>query len=151
MLLCFCGGGNLNNVLVGLNIKKARKEKKLTQQNLADAIGKTESSIRKYEKGIVEVPNSVLQKIAETLSTDLITLIGLDNRNGDDKSSFYDLLKSIGYTIIQDDREHTPFIETLSGEVYALERGDLQKFSEVTEAYIRFTIDTTLAKRKKLK
>ena len=37
-----------NNRLIGDNIRKIRKEKHLTQKELAILIGKTESSIQKY-------------------------------------------------------------------------------------------------------
>ncbi|KXG42648.1 helix-turn-helix domain-containing protein [Tepidibacillus decaturensis] len=63
---------------IGGNIKKARKNKKLTQQELADKIGKTESSIRKYEKGLVQVPTDVLQQIADVLDVKLSELMGWD-------------------------------------------------------------------------
>ncbi|XTR36676.1 helix-turn-helix domain-containing protein [Paraclostridium tenue] len=40
---------------IGANIKKFRKEKGLTQQELADLIGKHSRSIQKYESGDVNV------------------------------------------------------------------------------------------------
>lgn len=55
--------------IVGRNIKQARKNLKMTQPQLAELIGKHESSIRKYEKGLTDVPNEVIQKIAEALNT----------------------------------------------------------------------------------
>ncbi len=55
--------------VVARNIKAARKAKKLTQPQLAELIGRHESSIRKYEKGLTDVPNEVIQKIAEVLDT----------------------------------------------------------------------------------
>ena len=65
----------MNYKLVGANIKKLRKEAKLTQKQLGEQIGKTESSIQKYEKGIVEIPNSVIEKISEVLKTDFDSLV----------------------------------------------------------------------------
>lgn len=40
---------------IGANIKKFRKEKGLTQQELADLIGKATISVRKYESGSVNI------------------------------------------------------------------------------------------------
>ena len=60
-------GVKMNNEAVGQNIKKFRKRKNMTQKDLAVSICRTESSIRKYEKGLVEIPNSVLEQIAERL------------------------------------------------------------------------------------
>jgi len=42
----------MNNEKIGNNIKKWRKLKKLTQQELGEKIDKTLSSIQKYEKGL---------------------------------------------------------------------------------------------------
>lgn len=67
--------GNIDYAFLGNLIKEKRKEKNLTQQGLAEAIGKTESSIRKYEKGLVQIPNDVLSKIAETLGLNLKSLL----------------------------------------------------------------------------
>jgi len=68
----------IDNIRIGINIKKARTNKKLTQQQLADAIDKTESSIRKYEKGLVQVPNDVLQQIGNALDVPIYELMGFD-------------------------------------------------------------------------
>lgn len=60
---------------IGNRIKGARLLNKLTQQELAYKIGKTESSIRKYEKGIVDIPLGVIEELASALkmsSGDLI-------------------------------------------------------------------------------
>lgn len=67
--------------LTGELIKRYRIQNKLTQQELAHKIGKTESSIRKYEKGLVEVPYSVLTLIGKYLKVDPIQLIIKDDVN----------------------------------------------------------------------
>lgn len=59
---------------IGMNIKKYRKGK-FTQQELADKVGKTESSIRKYEKGLVAIPLDVLDKIATALEVTIPDLM----------------------------------------------------------------------------
>lgn len=55
------------NLEIGKRIKRFRKGK-MTQKELADKIGKAESSIRKYEKGLVTIPLDVLQDIAVALN-----------------------------------------------------------------------------------
>ena len=60
---------------IGQSIKQARKRAKLTQQELAEKIGKTESSIRKYEKGLTQIPIAVVDKIATVLNVPIIQLI----------------------------------------------------------------------------
>ena len=57
----------MDYAILGYAIKELRKAKKMTQQELADALGKSKSSIQKYEKGIVEIPNSVIKEILGAL------------------------------------------------------------------------------------
>lgn len=64
------------NKEIGQNIKKYRRKRSMSQQKLANIIGKTESSIRKYEKGLVTIPLNVLEKIASALNTYPYELIG---------------------------------------------------------------------------
>ncbi len=58
---------NENNIYkeFGEKIKKLRKEKKLTQTDLANDLGMTQSSIYKYEKGLRKVSISILKKFAD--------------------------------------------------------------------------------------
>lgn len=69
----------LDSISIGLKIKELRKERRMTQQELADKIGRTESSVRKYEKGLVEIPTAVLDQIADALDTSLQYLIGISD------------------------------------------------------------------------
>lgn len=60
---------------IGKRIKTIRKEMNITQQELADKIGKSKSTIEKYEAGKVEnIPYSTIKDIAIALniSTDKI-------------------------------------------------------------------------------
>lgn len=63
------------NVKIGYYIKKHRKLNHLTQEQLGQAIGKTTSSIQKYESGKTEVPRSVLEKIASVLGLHVLDLL----------------------------------------------------------------------------
>ena len=65
----------MDEKLIGKKIRDARKAKKLTQKELGCKIDKTESSIRKYEKGLVMIPTNVLHKIADVLNLDIVDLI----------------------------------------------------------------------------
>lgn len=63
---------------IGEKIKYFRKMKKMKQQELAEKIGKTESSIRKYEADLVAIPLNVLEQIASALGISVFNLIGFD-------------------------------------------------------------------------
>lgn len=69
----------IDNHSIGNTIKEKRKKKKLTQKELAEAIGKAEISVRKYESGTIQIPNDVLQMIAEALDTTIVELLGWDD------------------------------------------------------------------------
>ena len=71
---------NLNSI-IGYNIKKHRKRQRLTQEQLGKRIGKTTSSIQKYEAGKTEIPRSVLEDIASALNLHLLDIL-------DDTSAF---------------------------------------------------------------
>ena len=64
-----------DNEKIGANIKKFRKEQRYTQKELGKLIGKTESSIQKYESGATEAPRSVLESIASALGLHLLDLL----------------------------------------------------------------------------
>lgn len=66
-----------DNKYIGFKIKELRTQKKITQKQLGKLIGKTESSIQKYECGSVEVPLSVLEKIANVLDVSILTLMDI--------------------------------------------------------------------------
>lgn len=78
---------------VGNNILNLRKSLGLTQEELAQKVGyKSKSTINKIEKGINDIPQSKILKIAEALETSPEQLIGreddTDNNNqSDDKIS----------------------------------------------------------------
>lgn len=68
----------MDNIKIGYNIKKQRKQNKMTQQELGNKIGKTESTIRKYENGSIEVPLSVLDSIAKVFGINPLSLLEYD-------------------------------------------------------------------------
>lgn len=57
------------------NIRKLRKAKKMTQQDLADKIGKGKSTVQKYELGITCPPLDVIRKICVALDCDFHDIV----------------------------------------------------------------------------
>ena len=64
---------------IGLKIKENRKKLKLTQKELGEKIEKTKSSIQKYEKGLTQIPNDVLEKLADVFQMSVFELLS-ENR-----------------------------------------------------------------------
>ena len=65
--------------IIGEKIKRTRKEKKITQTELANLINKTPSSIQKYEYGLTSIPFEVLEKIAKVLGKPLSFFLPIPN------------------------------------------------------------------------
>ena len=66
--------------MIGDEIKKFRKLKNLTQQELGDLIGLSGVTIMRYEKDQREPSKDVIQKIANALETTPIKLMGWDEK-----------------------------------------------------------------------
>ncbi|SIS59575.1 helix-turn-helix transcriptional regulator [Salimicrobium flavidum] len=60
------------NARVSAQIIKARHEKKITQQQLADAVGVAKSTIARIESGLTEPRESTLYSISRVLNTPLV-------------------------------------------------------------------------------
>lgn len=52
---------------IGLNIKRIREERKISQKKLGELVGKSESAVGNYETGSTDIPCSVLLSMAEVL------------------------------------------------------------------------------------
>lgn len=61
-----------------------RRERDLTQQEMADAIGVHVNQIRRYESGTTQPSLDVLKKIALTMSISIDSLVFDDNERGPD-------------------------------------------------------------------
>ena len=73
---------NLNYKEIGEKIKSKRKSLNLTQLELAEKIGLTESSISRYESGkIATMPTSTVNKICGVLNIQPSELLGLTPEN----------------------------------------------------------------------
>ena len=69
------------HVTINERIKDLRVEKKLTQENLSNAIGIPKSTLAEYEKDDYPVPHTVVIKMAEYFCVTADYLLGLsDNR-----------------------------------------------------------------------
>ena len=60
---------------VGLNIQNIRKEKGMTQADLASNVNKDQQSIQRLEKGKINASIYYLSEIAKGLDVDLIELL----------------------------------------------------------------------------
>lgn len=140
--------------VVGQMIKQQRKSKKITQLELANLIGKTESSIRKYEKGLVNIPVEVLKLIAKKLEIsvyDLTSQAILDEmfpeeaqraqKFSDIKRGFIVMLEEIYGTVkikelVVQKRKYEYYLIGKGSDAFILYPNDIQTFEKTTKAII---------------
>lgn len=144
----------MDYVQIGKNIYTYRKAKRLTQKQLAELIDRAESSIQKYEKGDVEIPNTVLQKIADTLEIPLQYIIDWEQQKdlniiiaGIDKV-FQSLLLSMGYRLVyrpENNKLGEISVTDTNDNVISVPLKEMEKIQCDTESYIRFKIHELFA------
>ena len=81
--------------LLGLRVKEFRKQKKLTQEKLAEIIGVDNGYISKLEVGQNFPSITTLEKIADVLDMDVSTLLGEEIVEETDKSAVAQQLAKI--------------------------------------------------------
>ena len=69
------------NTITAHNIRKYRKLKGMTLQELGDRVGMTRSAISKYELDKIPIKNNVLEKIAQALNVSPLTLMGWETED----------------------------------------------------------------------
>ena len=101
----------------GEKIKRLRKEKNLTQEQLGDLIGVKKAAINKYETGIVvNLKNKTIKKLAEALDVNPVWLMD-DNSDFPAKHSLVRVIDGSGERIIDivnDDKPRTPEARAVS-------------------------------------
>ena len=60
------------NLKIGYKINKARKERNMSQKELAEEIGTAQSNISRIERGDQNISSELLYKIAKALNKDLV-------------------------------------------------------------------------------
>ena len=87
--------------MIGDQIKRIRKSKNLTQEQLGDLVGISGVAIMRYEKGQREPNKETIQKIADALETTPTQLMDWDDIQREiQESDIYDeFLKALGYEI----------------------------------------------------
>lgn len=66
-------------MVVGENIKELRKDKKISQQALAEKIGVSQKAIDYWERGINEPKATYIVKLADFFGVSTDFLLGRDN------------------------------------------------------------------------
>ena len=83
----------MDNLKFGSFIKELRKEKNMTQKELADKIGLTDKAISKWERGLSFPDITMLSSLAEVFDVDVSEI--LNGERGKEKVSKEDIEKKI--------------------------------------------------------
>ena len=112
---------------IGDRIKELRREKGLTQRELADAMGVTASMIGQYETGIRIPKYETLERIAKALSVTIEALM-VESTEVDIGLIVIHLMRDYGLSQETAENIVDDCIETLN---LAFKNGDLVKFSSL--------------------
>jgi len=136
----------LNYKEIGQNIYTYRKAKRLTQKQLGEKIDRAESSIQKYEKGEIEIPNSVLQTIATALDITYNQLVNWDIQENSNEfiagiePTLQQILKSLGYRIVwEPSSELLSIIDNSNNAIYVTKQ-NLKDLEKETFSFIKYKI-----------
>lgn len=88
----------MNNAKIGTFIKQLRKEKKLTQKDLANKLGITDRAISKWERGLGCPDISLLEPLANALNITVLELLKGEYLQNNHKLNEKDLLESMNFS-----------------------------------------------------
>lgn len=138
----------MDRVKTGEAIRKWRKNKGLTQAQLANICGVSTSSVAKYESGENRIPYENALKIADALDVTLADLQGQDNHQEAD--AIIDLARrlfnSAGYDLLMPWEHGEESYRKLCkvkghGQSYYLHLTTISRLAVRTSRYFRFLLD----------
>lgn len=131
---------------LGDKIRAIRKDRKLTQKEFGELIGKAEITIRKYEKGDVTPPLDVVLKIGKKLGSEISDLLlnefiyGIDEEIREEYNfkltinpkfkSMLVILDNGGFKVIQDSNSNDVSIFKESKVIKTITEDNFIKFSD---------------------
>ena len=92
------------DIKFGENLKRMRKERSLTQEALADALGVTAGAVYKWEAGLSSPELEMLMRIADLFDTSVDTLLGYEmaeNRRRSVMDQIYSYIMSKDYAALE--------------------------------------------------
>ena len=89
-----------DNMTLGENITKFRKQKRMTQEMLADSLGVTFAAVSKWERGVATPDLDLIISMATIFQVSIDTLIGYEMKNDSIKEAenrINECLKKMNY------------------------------------------------------
>lgn len=125
---------------IGERIRNYRKIAGLTQKQLGDLSGTSETTIKQYELGKRQPRIDQLEKIAPVLKVTTPDLLGTFPHNEYFWTAYLDdKLKQIGCYIAHDEDNSMTWIESPEGSLEVTEN-DLKELDDSTVSYLQFKL-----------
>lgn len=117
---------------IGMNIKKYREFKELTQEELGTLVGLSGVAIMRYEKGQREPNIKTIQKIAEVLNVNPNMIVGWDfNSNINHKNNFIKIVSYVKHNLDKHDLFDLRLKEDCEENLYLYWKGTNDLFATV--------------------
>lgn len=154
---------------VAENIKSIRKQKGWTQKKLGDLCNIAESTIRRYELGLLNPKIETVQKIADALDVPISSLIagcfdmqieafaqdhpeGIITDKGMYSSNYINIMKErlsfLGYPFMSDSKGNS-WIKFPDGDTVDFSKDELIFLMEDADSYLQFKLEELRKKKQK--
>lgn len=121
------------NEFVGSKIRKYRKIKKITQEELAEKIGIKNNTVSAYERGVIEVPHSKLLEVAKVLGVKYTQLLPIEG--DEDNQTISDYINEAKAKL---DDDQLQFLEALIKKTLSLNERERKNFLKNVSFAVKF-------------
>lgn len=122
---------------IGERIREMRKDKKMTQRELAALTGVAENTIRQYELHLRKPKVEQLKSIARVFDCSLDYLTGADDEPETAANHLERVFAELGYTIVHDGGN---IVLSNNGREIPLSEADYKEMQNKVLSFIRFTL-----------
>ncbi len=122
------------NKFIGDKIRKFRKLKRLSQEELALKIGVKHNTISAYERGVIEITHSKLLEVAKVLDVKYTQLLPLEETDA------LEIKRSLADYLVAEknlSQEQSNFLEALIEKTQSLDESERESFLK----NIRFAVE----------
>lgn len=130
---------------IGERIRELRKDKKMTQRELAALTGVAENTIRQYELHLRKPKVEQLKNIARVFNCSLDYLTGADDKPEVAANHLEKVFEELGYTIRSDNEGSLSLSH--NGESITMPDMDFQEMKNKILSYIRFTLTDKMCRK----
>lgn len=130
---------------IGERIREIRKDKKMTQRELAALTGVAENTIRQYELHLRKPKVEQLKSIARVFDCTLDYLTGSDNEPDTTESHLEKLFETLGYTIDRDEGGNRTL--AFDGQLKTISETENKELQDKILSYIKFTLAEAIGTR----